>query len=232
MKHIDALGDGDLYSANIKSAKEWIERNKSRIKAEPNKTIFYSGRDYDLEELRDNIPSSDRKAFMGTPIYKRLAAMGKRSVTEKIPLDFQTLEAVMTKIRSHPVIIDKDRIEQEFAHAWDCYQQLDELPKLIPAKTMKECWKRLSEVFASNAVGDIKILDGCADDYTQLKEDKDYIQKELPRLLSGSENLSDEGKEVLMKQVQKYAAFFDRRYTGLMRQLDQSRKRLNGDKAS
>ena len=225
MKHTEPLGEGEVQSANVRSAKEWIERNKSRIKAEPNKTLLYSGRDSDLEELEEQIPAKDRKTFMGTALWKCIAKQRNRSRAEKIPVEFQSIEDVLSKIRSHPVIVDKDRIEQQYAHEWECYMELKNKPRLIARVVVDQCWGRLSEVYASNAKGDIKILDGFADDYSLLKEDKDFIKKELPVLLK-NDNLSAEAKAVLMQKIGKYASYFDRRYTDLIRKVDESRKLL------
>ena len=225
MKHTEPLGEGEVHKANIRSAKDWIEKNKSRIKAEPNKTLLYSGRDYDLEKLEDKVPKKDRETFMGTPMFKRIEALRKKSVADKIPVDFQSIEDVLTKIRSHPVIIDKDRRELDFGDAWDCYMELKKQPKLIPKVAVDQCWSRLSQVFAANAVGDIQVMDGCADDYGRLKEDKDFIKKELDALLR-NDKLSKEAKQLLLDKIQKYGALFDRRYTDLISRVEKSRKVL------
>ncbi len=229
MKYSGPLGEGEVHKANIKSAKEWIERNKSRIRAEPNETLMYSGRDFDLEKLEDQVPDKDRETFMGTQMYKRIETMRKRSVAEKIQVEFQSIEDVLTKIRGYPVIIDKDRVEKDFGNAWDCYMELKKQPKLIPKVAVDQCWERLSQVFASNAVGDIKVLDGCADDYGLLKEDKDFIKKELEALLR-NDKLSADAKKVLLEKTERYASLFDRRYTDLIRKVQDSKKVLTEKK--
>jgi hypothetical protein len=227
MGYSGSLTEGEVQKVNVKSANEWIEKNKSKIKAKPNETLLYSGRDFDLEKLEREVPDKDRKTFMGTKLYKRIEKTRKQLIDEKVPVDFQTLEDVLTTMRNCPVIIDRDRIEMHFAHAFDCYMELGKKPKLIPEVAVKQCWARLSEVFASNAVGDIKVLDGCADDYGLLKEDKDFIAKELEALLR-NDQLSKEGQSVLIQKVQKYGALFDRRYTELIRKVEQSKKSLRG----
>ena len=88
-----------------------------------------------------------------------------------------------------------------------------------------ECWEHLSEAYASNATGDIRILDGAADDYGKLGKDKILLRKELESLLKNSK-LSAAGKAVLAKKISKYGDFFDRRYTELLRVLMEDKKRL------
>ena len=49
MAYKPALSEGELLSKNFKAIRTWVSENKSKLKAPPNKTILYSGRDYDLE---------------------------------------------------------------------------------------------------------------------------------------------------------------------------------------
>ena len=99
--------------------------------------------------------------------------------------------------------------------------------KLLPnaSQVARESWERLSEHYAGNAKGDIQILDGAADDYGKIGKDKILLNNELAALLKNSK-LSPAGKSVLAKKMSKYGAFFDRRYTELLRVLMEDKKRL------
>jgi hypothetical protein len=68
MGYKSALSEGELHSLNRRSILDWIERNKDKIKAKPNKTILYSGKDYDLD-LKDLEKTGE---FRGTPMYERI----------------------------------------------------------------------------------------------------------------------------------------------------------------
>jgi hypothetical protein len=74
MAYKPALSEGELLSKNFKAIRTWVSENRSKLKAPPDKTILYSGRDYDLEDLEDElgkkVSPEDRKTFMGTPMYK------------------------------------------------------------------------------------------------------------------------------------------------------------------
>jgi hypothetical protein len=131
----------------------------------------------------------------------------------KIPCEFQTLGDVLKALRDHPKVVDKDQQEKHFAHAEEFFNQLGDskdLDPLVPdrRKLKKDCWGRLSEIFAGNAVGDIKIYDGAADDYGKLKVDKDFIDRELAALLK-NDKLSPKAKDLLKKKITKFGSYFD-----------------------
>jgi hypothetical protein len=228
MAYKPPLEEGELHSTNIKSIRKWIEQNKGKIKAKPNETMLYSGRDYDLEVLED-IPKGDRKEFKGTPMYKVIDKYCKQLEALNIPYDFQTLPDVLKSIRDCPTVVDRDRQEQRFSNAFECFNELGQLTKLLPnAKSVyDESWKSLSDIFASNAEGDIRILDGGADDYGKLEAGKVLIEKELKALLKNSK-LSDDAKKVLKEKISKYGSYFDRRYTKDIARLNDNKKRLKG----
>lgn len=230
MAYKPALDDGEVQQINLRAIRDWIKSNKGKIKAKPNKTILYAGRDYDLEVV-DDLPLEDRKEFMGTPMWKRIKELRKNLSDLKLPAEFETLEDVLQKIADHPTLITRDRQELSFSNAFEFFNELEEYPKLYPdvKRVSRESWESLSEAFAGNAEGDIKIMDGAADDYAKLGKDKILIRKELEALLK-NDKLSRKAKEVLSKKMSKYGDFFDRRYTQLLKQLEENRACLKGKK--
>jgi hypothetical protein len=66
LKYAEALSEAEVLKINAKSVKDWIEKNKANIKAKPNKTLLYSGRDFDLEQPVNKLKGEDRRAFQGT----------------------------------------------------------------------------------------------------------------------------------------------------------------------
>lgn len=232
MAHKPPLEEGELQSLNYRSIKTWIAANKGKLKAPPDKTVLYSGRDYDLEKLEEKLPSgADRDEFMGTPMYKVVAAWQKSVKDTRVGVGFKTLPDVLKGMKDYPKIVDKDRKEVPYPNAWVFFDDLEktkDLEALLPnrKKIATEAWRELSDIFASNAVGDIKIFDRAADDYGKLKEDKSFILRELPALLRNP-NLSQEAKDLLSEKISKYGSYFDRRYTELMDNLKAGRKSLN-----
>lgn len=228
MAYKPPLEEGDLHSRNFRSIRDWIERNKARIKAKPNQTVLYSGIDLDVSDL----PAEDRAKLPGMPMFKRLEQTRKRMRDLKLPCDFETLEDVLKAMRDCPKVVDRDHQEQRFTNAYDFFESLgksDRLGALVPdrRKVHADCWRRLSEIYAGNAVGDVRILDGVADDYGMLREDKIFIQKELAALLK-NDQLSTAAKKLLERKVSTYGSYFDRRYTELIARLGKDRLRLTG----
>jgi len=233
MAHKPALDEGELHSLNYRSIRTWIAASKGKLKAPADKTVLYSGRDYDLEKLEKEVPpGADREAYMGTRMYKLVAAWQKSVKDTRVGVGFKTLPDVLKAMKDYPKIVDKDRKEVSYPNAWVFFDDLEntkDLEALLPnrKKIATEAWRELSDIFASNAVGDIKIFDGAADDYGKLKEDKSFILKELPALLKNP-NLSKQAKDVLSEKISKYGSYFDHRYTELMDNLKSSRKALSG----
>ena len=209
MAYDKASSAGEVQSLNTRSIKEWIEHNKALIKAAPDKSIFYSGRDLD-DGIGEDMSAGDAKVFRDYPIWKRPKDNTER-VKYEVPVGFQTLEDVLTSIRRHPKIVDKDKIDQRFSDAQACFQTLKAKPNLIAKVDIKAFEERMSVIFAQNAKGDIKILDGFADDYGNLEADKIFIRKELAELMK-NDKLSPKGKESRMRALTKYRSHFDRRY--------------------
>lgn len=220
MAYKPALSEGELYKLNLGSIRTWIEGNKGRIKAKANQTVLYSGRIYDLDVLPD-LPKADREQFKGTPVWMSIEKHRKLHKDLHIPFNYQTLEQVLKSIRDHPTMVDKDRLAQRFGSAYDFFTSLRDKAALLPdAKAVENaCWDRLSEIFAANAEGDIRILDGLADDFGKLEKHKILLRKELDALLRNSK-LSAAAKAVVLKKMSKYGELFDHRYTQLIRQLD------------
>lgn len=232
MAYKPALGEGDLHSLNYRSIKTWIAANKGKLKAPPDKTVLYSGRDYDLEKLEKELPAAQRPEYIGTQMYRLVAAWQKSVKDTPVGVGFKTLPDVLKAMKDCPKIVDKDCETVPYPNAWVFFDDLEktkDLEALLPnrKKIATDAWRELSDIFASNAVGDIKIFDGAADDYGKLKEDKAFILKELPALLKNP-NLSREAKDILSKKISKYGSYFDRRYTELMDNLKSGRKALNG----
>lgn len=226
MAYQRALDESEVQRLNLRSIRGWIEAAKGKIKAKPNQTILYSGRDYDLEVIQGLSPE-DRKEFMGTPMWKRIEQTRKQMRELKVPCKFQTLEDVLKGIRDHPKLLTRDRQELRYASAFECFNEIEGVPKLVPdaRNVARGCWERLSVIYAGNAVGDLKILDGAADDYTRLREDKIFIRKELEALMRNAK-LSPAGKKLVLQKVSKYATNFDQRYTKLIQVLDQEQSCL------
>ena len=215
-----ALSEGQLHSKNFRSIRDWIEANKGKIKAKPNKSVLYSGRDYDVNV---ELNKKDEVEYKGTPMFKRLEQMRKTMQDQNIPCDFEMLEDVLKTIRDYPEVVDKNSRPQHFNNAFDFLDNLSKLKSLdalVPnrKKVQDDSWKRLSEIYASNAVGDIKFLTGVADDYSRLKADKAFIQKELDALLKNNK-LSLAAKGLLEKKMSEFGSYFDHRYTKLIAQL-------------
>lgn len=222
-----ALDEGQLHSKNFRSIRNWIEANKGKIKAKPNKSVLYSGRDYDVNV---ELNKQDEVEYKGTPMFKRLEQMRRTMHDQNIPCDFEMLEDVLKTIRDYPEVVDKDSRPQQFSNAFDFFDNLSKsksLDALIPnrKKVQDDSWKRLSEIYASNAVGDIKFLTGIADDYSKLKTDKAFIQKELAALLKNN-RLSRAAKDQLEKKISEFGSYFDRRYTNLIAQLGEGKATL------
>ncbi len=230
MAYKKPLTEGEVQSINFKSVRSWIKTNASKVKAKHNKTLLYSGRDDVLEELKGLdgkiIDVNDRETFMGTPMYKRIEKIRRHRAKYDLPLDFETINDVLKRLKS-PGIIDKDRIEIHYVNAEECFQDLKKKPNLFPKPVVDKVWSLLSELIASNATGDMKIMDGAADDYGRLREDKVFISKELPKLLK-NRNLSAKTIKELKKLFGKYGSHFDRRYTKLIKEIGNEKKILKG----
>lgn len=223
------LEQGELHSRNFRSVRDWIERNKGQIKAKPNQTVLYSGNDYDFD-FKKGMTEQEMKEVEGTPMWKRLQQMRKTMCDRRVPCAFQTLEEVLMTIKHYPAVVDKDHQDQNFNNAHDFFDSLETSSRLSPLvpdqkKLQNDCWKRLSELYAGNATGDIRILDGAAKDYGKLREDKVFIQKELTALLR-NDRLSPAAKKLLEKKVSTYGDHFDRRYTMLIAQLREGKADL------
>lgn len=232
MAYKPALGEGELHSLNYEAIRSWLAANKGKLKAPPNKTVLYSGRDYDLEALQKKVPAEERETFMGTQMWKKVAAWQKDAKAVKdrhVGIGFKMLPDILRTLKP-PSVVDKDRKEVHYPNAWAFFDELEktrDLDALLPnrKKIATEVWREMSDAFASNAVGDIEIFDGAADDYEKLRTDKNLILKELPALLRNP-NLSKQAKAVVLVMITRYGSYFDRRYTELMKQLEEGRKAL------
>lgn len=230
MAYKPPLSEGDLYKLNIRSIRKWIEDNKGRIKAKPNETVLYSGRTYELDNDPD-LPKEERELYQGTPIWKLINKHRKLHSDRKVPFKYQNLEGVLKGIRDYPQVVDKDHQEKKFNNAFDFFSSIKSLDKLLPnAKAVnKESWDRLSEVFAANAEGDIKILDGFSDEFEKLGHEKTLFTKEVEALLKSSK-LSPAGRAVLLKKITKYGELFDHQYTKMIKTLDEETRNLKKPK--
>lgn len=230
MAYKDPLTEGEVQSINLKSVRSWLKANASKVKAKHNKAMLYSGRDDVLEELKGLdgkiTDAKDRKTFMGTPMYKKIEKIRKNPTKHNVPINFETINDVLKRLKS-PEIIDRDRIKINYAHANECFSDLENKPKLFPKPVADKVWGVLSGFFAKNATGDVAIMDGAADDYGRLQADKDYISKEMPKLLK-NKNLSPKTIKELKKQFGKHGAHFDRRYTKLIKEIGIEKKVLKG----
>lgn len=226
MAYKPPLSEGELYKLNHRAVRQWIEDHKSRIKARPGKTVLYSGRIYDLDVLPD-LSKEDRELFKGTPVWMSIEKHRKAHKDRDLPFDYETLEQVLKSIRDCPQVVDKDRQEQHFPNAYEFFSSMRALAALLPnAKGLeRECWDRLSELFAANAEGDIRILDGLADDFGKLQKDRVLLRKELDALLKNTK-LSAAGKAVLLKKITRYGDHFDQQYRKAIAQLDEVTRHL------
>ena len=148
---------------------------------------------------------------MVTPLYKRIEKMRKHRIEHNLPIDFETINDVLKRLKS-PSIIDRDQNEIHYNNAEECFQDLKKKPNLFPKPVVAKVWNVLSELIASNATGDLKIMDGAADDYGRLKADKVFIAKELPRLMK-NKNLSEDTKKLLKRLRGKYGTHFNGQYS-------------------
>lgn len=224
------LDVGEMQSLNFKAVRNWIEANKASIKAKPNETVLYSGVVYDTD-IAQAMSKEDQEAFKGTPVWKSIEKHRAAHQKMNLPFEYQTLPDVLRSIRDYPTIVDRDRQPKNFRDANDCFQALASLGELLPDPKglSKKSWSRLSEVFASNAEGDIRMLDGYADDFGRLQRDKDFIDKELGSLLK-NDKLSPAGKKLLLSKMSKYGSEFDRRHTEAIKRLDRERSQLKSPK--
>jgi hypothetical protein len=240
MAYKPALGEGELHSTNFKSIQNWIKANKGNLKAPPNKTVLYSGLEFAPAEFmakdEKKLPKEDRKLYVETPMYEYVAAWQKKANAAKdvkVGVGHKTLPDILKKLKP-PVVVDKDRREVHYDNAWDFFDDLSktrDLDALIPnrPKVAKSAWGELSEIFASNAEGDIKIFDGLANDYGRLAKDKDLIMREVPALLKNPK-LSKKGRDELAEKFKAFATHFDHRYTELLRVLGEGRDTLKSGK--
>lgn len=240
MAYKQALNEGELHSTNYKSLRSWFAGNKGKLKAPPNRTILYSGRDYDLEVLKDKlgkvISLEERVTFMGTQMYKvaeRFQKNANKMKDTSVGVGYKTLVDVLKTLKP-PVILDKDRKEFPYPNAWVFFDELSKFKDLDPVlpnrkKIAKDAWEELSDNWASNAVGDIKIFACAADDYDMLQKDKDFVMKELPALIRNP-NLTPQAKDLLAKEIGAFGSYFDQRYRELIKHVQDGREKLKPPK--
>ena len=222
MKYTEPLDPGEVLSLNVHSTRDWIERNRSSIKSVAKSTVFYGGY-LPGAGVHGLAPGADKKDLIATAVWKRPDAMTarlKRYGDGRVPVAFEDLGGILKRTRNYPAIVDRDRIEQKFSNAFECFEWLKGKPAFIPKPELDRCLERMSEVLAQNAQGDIRILVGWSDELKMLGQDRILINKELPTLLKNPK-ISAESKERLLKALTPFLNHFDRRHTEDIRRLQE-----------
>ena len=68
---------------------------------------------------------------MGTPMWKRIEQTRKQQRDLKLPCGFDTLEDVLKSIRDYPKVVTRDRQELRYANAFEFFNGVDSLSKLL-----------------------------------------------------------------------------------------------------
>jgi len=196
-----ALSDSEVSKLNVKNFKSWLSKNAKKIKAMPGKSVVYAGGKYDVTVKIDE--KTDEVIINNTKMWQALKNINDHRKQQKLPTQYDTLEDVLSGLRSHPDFIDRDQNEKHFAHMFEYMRYLEKFPKLFPKGNTGKCWSELSKAYTTNAQGDIAFFDGVADDYKILKKDKILLNAELLSLLKNPK-LSQKSKEELARKVGKY----------------------------
>lgn len=201
-----ALSDSEVSKLNVKSFKNWMSKNGKKIKAVPGKSVVYAGGKYDVTVKIDE--KSDELIINNTKMWQALKKINDSQTKQKLPTKYDTLEDVLSGLRSHPSFIDRDQNEKHFAHMFEYMNYLETFPKLFLKGNIAKCWSELSKAYTNNAQGDIAFFDGVTDDYKILKKDKVLLSTELLSLLKNPK-LSKKSKEELARKVGKYLKYLD-----------------------
>jgi hypothetical protein len=196
-----ALSNSEVSKLNVKSFKTWLSKNAKKIKAMPGKSVVYSGGKYDVTVTIDE--KSDEVIINNTKMWQAIKNINDHLKQQKLPTKYDTLEDVLSGMRSHPVFIDRDQNEKHFSHMFEYMRYLEKFPKLFPKGNIGKCWSELSRAYTANAQGDIAFFDGVTDDYKILKKDKILLNTELLSLLKNPD-LSQKSKKELAQKVGKY----------------------------
>lgn len=216
-----ALSDADVTKINAKNFGLWLNKNRTRIKAGVNKSIFYAGGEYDidLKKFEKELRTTNTKIW---ETIKKLQSVKAGD----LPFEYQTLEDVLKKTRSHPVLVDRNEVEKTFAHMYEYMDCLKEFPKWFPKKTVDGFWSDLSKAYAENAKGELKILDGVDENYRMLGSKRVLLETELLALLK-NKGLSEEARTVLNSKVGKYCKYLEVEVKKTVKNILNSRKNLS-----
>jgi len=201
-----ALSNSEVSKLNVKNFKTWMSKNAKKIKAVPGKSVVYAGGKYDVDVKIDE--ESDEVIINNTKMWQVIKEINELRKQKKLPIQFETLEDVLSGMRSHPDFVDRDQNEKHFAHMFEYMQCLKQFSKLFPKGNIAKCWSQLSKAYAGNAQGDIAFFDGVTEDYKILQNDKILLKDELMALLKNP-NLSKESKLELGKKIGKYLKQLD-----------------------
>ena len=217
----ETLSENAVLTTNAKAMKRWIKSNSSLVKPKANKAIFYTGNSIRLltKKVEKELQIEQRIKIAASPEEKRALQREKKELQAgffkvvkgaqaavarlKLPMEFDDIDAVLKRIKKHPPFIDRDQNQIEFSDMYDYAHSVGTIPKLFPKKEIKFMWSELSEAFAKNAEGDIRVLEGVEDDFRTAGGTKDFVKRELPTLIK-SRKLSDDSQKTLQRIVGKY----------------------------
>lgn len=168
---------------------------------------------------------SDEVALKNTKMWQVIARLNNSRKKRELPTQFDTLEDVLTGMRSYPLFIDRDQNEKHFAHMYEYMKWLERFPKLFPKAQIPKCWSELSRVYAGNAKEDIAFFDGVTTDYKILQKDRILIKDELLVLLKNPK-ISRSAKVALGQKIGKYLKQMDVETKPEIKTVLNERKRL------
>lgn len=217
----DVLSENYVLSANAKAMKRWIKSNSKLVKPKANKAVFYTGNSIRLltKKVEKELQLEQRIRAAKDPEEKRALCREKKELKAgffkviqgaqaavarlKLPMEFDDIDSVLKRIGKHPLFVDRDQNEIDFGTMYEYAHGVGSRPKLFPKKEIQYMWSELSVAFATNAEGDIRILEGVEDDFRTAGGTKDFVKRELPSLIK-SRKLSEESQETLQRIVGKY----------------------------
>lgn len=217
------LSDAEAQKANLAAFKAWCGKNRKLIKAKSGKAVVYSGGEYDIKIAFDDKTQKD--VVTNTKMWEVLQKINTGKLKGKLPTDYETLEDVLKRIRDHPVLIDRDSNEKDFAHVYEYLEWLKKLSRLFPAPEIDKAWRALSTIYCENAEGDVAFFDGVSEDYGLLENSRILIHDELIALLKNPK-LSDKTKKELGTKIGKYGKYLEIEQKRVMKTILNERKTL------
>lgn len=247
MAYKKAKSPAEVQKVNTKAFKTWATKNSGLIKAKPGKTVFYTGNHIELmikkiEKIHNaqtvTIKGETAKAKkerlkeakeLKTGVWKALEDAQKGVGKVAVPKDFEDINTVLRRIKSHPPLIDRNGNEKQCAHMGEYMDEIKRLSDLFPKSEVSKAWSLLSQCFAKNAEGQIKVLDGVEQDFRNVGGHKDFVKHEIPALLKNT-SLSKETRAELEALAGKYMAKFEAETRKIVRDALAESKKLKSAK--